>query len=83
MDFKLPEGKEDNIDFLQRCYTYVSATYEVDLMLKEKYTKIIKLSKDKKQKEEYEQKLEKLNKDLEYYKWSLDSIDERLKKYGI
>lgn len=81
MAFKLPETKEENIDFIQRCYTYVTATYEVDLKLRDKYIKIMELSKDKKQKEEYQEKLDKLNKDIEYYEWSLKCMDERLKKY--
>jgi hypothetical protein len=81
MAFKLPETKEENIDFIRRCYAYVTTTCEVDLRLRDKYTKIIELTKDEKQKEEYKEKLDKLNKDIDYYEWSIKCMEEKLKQY--
>ena len=77
---KLPETKEEEIDFLEHCFGYTCTTLNVNVKLREKYKEIIKNLKDKKQIEEYKSKLEQVNKDIEYYQGSLDYINKRLEE---
>lgn len=78
--FKLPETKEEEKVFLERCAVYISAALEMDLIMKNKYEQIYKLSKDKKQKKEYKEKIEDITKKIEYFQSKLDVLDKRLEK---
>ena len=75
---KLPETKEEEIDFLHNCAKYIETSLNVDGQLKYKYEKIYKITKDKKVKEEYKKKLEDIDKEMAYYKEKLDNIYKRL-----
>ena len=76
--FKLPETKEEEKIFLERCAVYISAALEMDNIMKKKYEQIYKLTKDKKQKKEYKEKIEDINKKIEYFQSKLDVLDKRL-----
>ncbi len=75
---KLPETKEEEIDFLHNCANYIKISLDADLKLKDKYNQIYKLTKDKKQKEEYKKKIEDNDKEISYYQEKLDNIYRRL-----
>ena len=76
--FKLPENKEEEKIFLERCAVYISAALEMDLIMKKKYEQIYKLTKDKNQKKEYKAKIEDITKKIDYFQSKLDGLDKRL-----
>jgi len=78
--FKLPENKEEEKLFLERCAVYISAALEMDLIMKRKYEQIYKLTKDKNQKKEYKDKIEDISKKIDYFQSKLDVLDKRLEK---
>ena len=77
---KLPETKEEEIDFLEHCFNYTCTTLNVDVKLRNKYNEIISKLKDKDKIEEYKKKLEEINKDIDYYQKSLDYINKRIEE---
>ena len=77
---KLPETKEEEIDFLEHCFSHTVTALNVNVKLRDKYNEIINTLKDKDKVEEYKKKLEDVNKDIDYYQKSLDYINKRLEE---
>ena len=71
---------EEEIDFLEHCFSHTVTALNVNVKLRDKYNEIINTLKDKEKQEEYKKKLEDVNKDIDYYQKSLDYINKRLEE---
>ena len=78
---KLPETKEETIEFMNRCKEKIDVALEINLKLRDQYKEILKLSKDEKQKAEIREKMKENDKQIEYFQWSLDCMEKRFKEY--